>query len=241
MQRTDLKGFYSGGYFLLRTGTPDKRPPTKEAWPTDYLVSLSECVSGPRLSVVWGWEPGSPQTAREFGIPEARMNDFIDWCRSGYKDQLDLFSMFYSPDAARAFVKTFELPTDELHLIGIGLPKEIQPGWLIKAKNASQFGTVESFGIVRQIEKAEPLDESGAALGYDIVSFDHDDFSHSWLCSYLERDMYDLFGIHANQIGLLDGFADASTVRDWIAEDEEQGFRAEPEPYEMWLLVSYPL
>ena len=67
------------------------------------------------------------------------------------------------------------------------------------------------------------------------------DFGHSWLCSGLERDMHERFGIRANNKGLLDSYADAKQVYDWIADDAMQGARAEPEPYALWLLLAYPL
>jgi hypothetical protein len=53
--------------------------------------------------------------------------------------------------------------------------------------------------------------------------------------------MHDLYGIRPNPYGLIDTFTDAKKVHDWIAEDNLQGTRAEPEPYAPWLLVSYPL
>ena len=78
-------------------------------------------------------------------------------------------------------------------------------------------------------------------LGFEIASFAYHDFGHSWLCSGINQDMYQLYGIHPNAYGLIDTAEDARKVYDWIAEDEMQGRRAEPEPYAYWLLVSYPL
>ena len=63
----------------------------------------------------------------------------------------------------------------------------------------------------------------------------------SWLVSGLARDMHDRFGIHPNPYGLIDSLEDAMKIYAWIAEDEQKGYRAEPEPYYPWLLVDYPL
>jgi len=40
---------------------------------------------------------------------------------------------------------------------------------------------------------------------------------------------------------VLDSYTDAKQINDWIAEDEGKGTRAEPEPYDFWLVLSYPL
>jgi hypothetical protein len=53
--------------------------------------------------------------------------------------------------------------------------------------------------------------------------------------------MHELFGIRPNQYGLISTYDEAKKVHDWIAEDNMQGTRAEPYPYDAWLLVSYPL
>lgn len=53
--------------------------------------------------------------------------------------------------------------------------------------------------------------------------------------------MNKLLGLRANARVLIDTYADAKKVNDWIAEDDGKGVRAEPEPYDFWLLVSYPL
>ncbi len=96
-------------------------------------------------------------------------------------------------------------------------------------------------GIAGRIKQGISVDPSGTPLGYDVVSYSYSDFAHSWLCSGLEHDMHKLFGIRTNALGLLDSFADAKQINDWIAEDEGQGRRAEPEAYDFWLLLSYPL
>jgi hypothetical protein len=53
--------------------------------------------------------------------------------------------------------------------------------------------------------------------------------------------MVNLYNIRPNSSGLIDSYDDAKKVYVWIAEDHMQGHRAEPEPYDIWLLISYPL
>lgn len=74
-----------------------------------------------------------------------------------------------------------------------------------------------------------------------MVTYSYNDFGDSWLCSNLQHEMYKLFGIRPNQYGLMNSAEDARKIYDWIAEDEMQGRRAEPEPYYFWLLMSYAL
>lgn len=97
-------------------------------------------------------------------------------------------------------------------------------------------------GIAKRVKQGIAVEPGGTPIGYDILSYGgYRDFGHSWLCSGLEKDMHELFGIRANELGLLATYDDARKVYEWIAEDECKGIRAEPEPYDMWLLLSYPL
>ena len=120
-----------------------------------------------------------------------------------------------------------------MYIIGAGLPKYLQPAWF-DVEDDNQ-------GVEGRIKQGLLMEEPNAILGYDVVSYSYHDFSHSWLCSHLEQDMNDKFGIRANQYGLLDTFEDAQKINDWIAEDEMKGTRAEPEPYDFWLIASYDL
>ena len=40
---------------------------------------------------------------------------------------------------------------------------------------------------------------------------------------------------------MIDSYEYAKKIYDWIAEDEQKGTRAEPEPYDFWLLTSYSI
>lgn len=229
---TELQDFYSGGYFLIRMGRPDWGYPFDEYLPDGNLMSLSNCICKNRLMIHWGWTPGDKEAALDFGIHEHQWDDFVDWCGTAYLEYMDVFSMFYSPDGAREFIKRFDLDTEDLFIVGAGLPQELQINW----QNED-----DENGVVKRIQQKLPLEPSDSVLGFDVISYSYTDFSTSWLCSGLERDMNDLFNIRTNEIGLLASFEDAKTIYDWIAEDEQKGTRAEPEPYDFWLLTSYPI
>lgn len=233
METVDLRDFYSGGYFLIRAGYPDWPPPFGEFLPTRSLISLSKCICRDRLSVIWAWDPGDRDAALRFGISKTQLDEFVTWCGTAYLESIDMSSMFYSTDAARDFIKRFELNTDNLFIVSAGLPKALHRAWLEEE--------ADNRGIAKRVKQALPIEKSGEPLGYDVVSYSYTDFAHSWLCSGLERDMNQHFGIRTNARGLIDTYVDAKKVNDWIAEDEGKGIRAEPEPYDFWVIVSYPL
>ncbi|MBI1257692.1 MAG: hypothetical protein GC204_09500 [Chloroflexi bacterium] len=227
----DLSDYYSGGYFLIRADKP--------TWPqlqTDLLPEKLLSLSGhicPRLKVYWGWTPGDRETALRFGIPEDKWAEFVEWCRTGYLADLDVVSMFYSPEAARRFVERFLPNTANLYLIGTGLHKSSEEmNW----RNPSE-GRVE--GIEKQIEQHLPLIKCGTALGFEVVSLSYNDYGCSWYCNHTAEDLGTLFDIRPGQYGLIETREAAQHINDWIAE--APGSRGEPEPYDYWLLVSYPL
>ena len=98
-------------------------------------------------------------------------------------------------------------------------------------------GRVE--GIEKQIEQHLPLAEDGTALGFEVVSLSYSDYGCSWYCNHTAEDLGTLFGIRPGQFGLIETREQAQQVNDWIAEDPVH--RGEPEPYDYWLLMSYPL
>lgn len=231
MDKVDLNNFYSGGYFLIRAGHPGWEQLKTDLLP-EMLISLSECIC-PKLSVHWGWNPGNKQAALNFGIPAEKLDAFVEWCN--HTQDIEFDSMFHTLDAARRFVDQFVPNHDKLLLLGAGLPRHLEvANWREPSKG-------ESYGIEKRIEAQLPIVQGGDPLGFDVLSFSYGDLAHSWLCSYLHVEMNQQFGIRPNQYGLLDNEQDAQKIYDWIAEDDMKGHRAEPEPYDYWLLLSYPL
>jgi hypothetical protein len=229
-----LDDYCSGGYFLVRPGRPDWGSSFWNFVPEGDLISLSHCVCRDRLEVSWGWTHGNREAALRFGIADERWEEFRAWCEGEFlnHESVDFDGMFHSVNGARAFVRQFNINHLDLALIGAALPKALIDLWSDEAPAPA--------GIDKRIRARLAVEPGGDVLGYDVVSFGFGDFGHSWLCSGLDKDMYDLFGIRANNYGLLATFQEAKQVYDWIAEDDCKGQRAEPEPYDFWLLMSYP-
>jgi hypothetical protein len=229
----DLNDYYSGGYFLLRADKPDW-PQLKTDLLPEKLVSLSTCMC-PRVSVGWGWDPGDKQAALDFGVPAERLDEFVAWCGYASETEIGVWSMFYSIDIARQFIRRFAPDTTDLKLIGVGLPNDL-------AQNRWPQIIKEGKGVDHQIQQRLPIEAGGEILGFDVVTYSYNDFGDSWLCSDLQQEMYNLFSVIPNQYGLLNSAEDARKIYDWIAEGEKLGIHgAEPEPYDFWLILSYPL
>jgi hypothetical protein len=234
MELIDFRHFISAGYFLIQAGNPMWEQLETELLP-EKLISLSDCIAN-KFNVAWGWTTGNKSLALQFGIREALWDEFVIWSQNAYLGDMDIWSMFYSPKAARQITNRFVDVSDNLHLIGVGLPLELEgTNWRELAQDR------EIYGIEKRIEQRVPMAEGGIPLGFEVASFEYGTFGHSWLCSYLHLEMNKLFGIRPAQYGLMRSEQDARQVYEWIREDEMRGQRAEPAPYDYWLLVEYPL
>ncbi|MBK9123172.1 MAG: hypothetical protein IPM16_08635 [Chloroflexi bacterium] len=233
VDQRDLEACTALGYVLIRRGNPEWYW-SAPLLPSD-LISLSRCISRFRLDLFWGWSDRYAEEVSAFGIPDAMVDEFREWCGSGHRADGSPWAVFSNPAAARKFAVRFHLPMDDFWLIGVGWPN-VQGG-----KALPNLLVVRERADTVWHAPVPELDRTGIVLGYDVVGVEGGDFSHSWLCSNLQVDMNEMYGIRPNTYGLIDTYEDARRINDWIDEDEMQGFRAEPEPYSTWLLVSYPL
>jgi hypothetical protein len=232
----DLGDYVAGGYFVVKYCDDG-------FWRSDLMpervISLSGCI-GNVLDIMWGWNiNGSKQDISDFGISELNLKAFQVWC--GGKDPGGLQSL----EIARQFIKQFLPHDNDVLLVGAMLHRELVDDFVEMTKGvddplqSSQIKRV--YGVHYGLAQRQVVPSNGQALGYEVISLFDSNFSCSWLCSNLQQDMYALFGIRPNQYGLINNYEDAKKVYEWIAEDKQQGFRAEPLPYHPWLLVQYPI
>jgi hypothetical protein len=73
-----------------------------------------------------------------------------------------------------------------------------------------------------------------------VASYLYNILNCSWLCSGIHIEMNQLYSIRPGNYGLLQQ-NEAKQVYEWITEDGYWGLRGEPEPYDYWLLVDYPI
>jgi hypothetical protein len=171
----------------------------------------------------------------------------VQWENRELQAELGHPNVFYTLAAAQTIANEFLPDKSYLHILGIALPQTLVEDFL--SDNQQTTFSVEKqtyedtlYGINAVLREAKPPEAGASVIGHEVLSsYGLGQIGHSWLCSGLERDMHDLFNIRPNPHGLIDSLADAMRVYAWIAEDEQKGHRAEPEPYYPWLLVDYPL
>ncbi len=239
----DLTRYAAGGCFIIKSAprdadrSPDLLP--------EQLISLSRCICPYSVSVYWGWEGGKnyPE-ALASGVPPDKLPELEAWSAKGGAADIDYPNVFLRPEPARAFIDQFLPDHGSLHLLGIALHHDLVDDFLLLKQRAydphTQQEIEEVIGVSRAVSQRQPVTRGGDLLGFEVLSYDQT-LGHSWLCSGLEREMHQLFGIRPNAHGLIDTEAEAMQVYRWIAEDAQQGHRAEPEPYYPWLVIRYPL
>ncbi len=244
MSAIDLNDYVAAGYFITKYSTEGfwKSPLMPER-----VISLSNCI-GKTVMVYWDWDVEMHrEEILDFGIPIEKFSAFQKWsARADTEKGVVYPNVFHHLEDARQFITDFVPAQDDLFLIGAALPKALADSLLADGQRITRSVNKQpdsffiTYGVSQALTDKREIESSGEVLGYEIVSYDMGYLGHSWLCSNLEKDMNDLFGIHPNQYGLIETYEEAKKVYDWIAEDEMKGHRAEPEPYYPWLLVRYP-
>jgi hypothetical protein len=241
----DLNDYVWGGFFVATYAADGwwKSPLVPER-----IISLSRHI-GRVLPVTWGWEPDKNRVElRRFGIREYQYQDFHQWAVTC---DADLFG-YYDLDETQEMIRRF-IPKDwAVLLLAAGLHRELVDEFLTykpypdEHPNYIVWSSPDHDERQRQflaghvVNDRDPLPEGGVTLGYEILSYEMG-LEHSWLSSGLLEVMLEQFNIRPNSYGLIDSYAEAKQVYEWIAEDKMQGTRAEPEPYYPWLIVQYPV
>lgn len=230
------EGFYSAGYFIIKAyDAPDSF--TRGLMP-NKLLSVSKCFCT-QVSVGWGWEPGDRDAALKFGIREEQWEEFRAWSHAAHPTEMGLWEMFHTPEAAVRFVQRFLKGVDDIHVIGVGIPHDIEATYW---RTAQGHFDSEDYGVEHRIDQHLPMASGGQFLGFDVAGFmGYGNFECSWWCNHGHYDVFPLFGPIVGNYGLFKTENDAKRVYDWIAEDKMQGGRAEPQPYYYWLLMEYPV
>lgn len=237
MSGIDLKDYVAGGYFITKLSTQGfMRTPYFQH---EQVISLSSCINPSFKEPVWGWEFEKHKIEISMrGMPEEKLAESRRELEEFQKAR-GFFRLFFNLSYARRFIKKWVQNPEEIILLGIGLPKNLVQNFLARKLDKQYDLSQDLTRMSVMLQQNTVLSPRGAIKGFEVVSYGYDNFGHSWLCSNLQVDMYDRFGIEAGEHGLLGTYEDAMKVYEWIAEDDEKVHRAEPEPYFPWLIVQY--
>ncbi|MBI1277350.1 MAG: hypothetical protein GC179_04405 [Anaerolineaceae bacterium] len=238
MDNIDLNDYVAGGYFVAK-------PIQRETWMSvdllpEQITTLSSCLNKSKVQIYWGWHTDNPsERIAELGISNEKLDNFKRWSAS---DEVGFPNVFYTLQVAQSFIAEFLSYTSEFSVFGVGLPKAIVAKFLIDNQQKLHHRETNTFsnelyGTNLVLSHLEPLKPNGNILGFEILSYMYSNLDHSLLCNYLEREIFQIFGIRPNQYGLIQTYKDAMKIYEWMWEDENRG---EPEPYYPWLIVQYP-
>ena len=193
-------GLLSAGFVLTR---PVERAPF---WSADLLperiLTFSDCLAK-FLPGTWAlrWVEAEPAerkaSAQAFGFNSQELERLLDWTTEAQNDGRFLWpNVFGSLEAARAFLREFNPPVPDLFLLGLGLPEDRREAAL--AEQAPPPGGGPS-GIYELLQEPKPLPEGGTFLGWEILGTElFGGQFHSWLCSGLEKVVYERLGGRPN-------------------------------------------
>lgn len=226
MSEINLDEYYSAGYFLIRK---NKRPPWLDepvGLVPDQVISLERGLCT-KFNLGWGWGSDYHTDAIDFGIDETKWAEFVNWCADHQYKDIEGWSMFYSTDAIRRFIRQFipESKWDRLVIVGAGLHQSCEADW------REPYGRD---GVEIRILQHLPMEQGGHILGFEVSSYAHNNFDHTWFSHGHHKGVFEELGIRPGAYGLLQTREEAIRARDYTDEHDCYG-------YEYWLLVSYPL
>ncbi len=227
MNHINLDDYYSAGYFLVRKSNRPFWLTEPARLVSEDLISL-ESEFCPKFHLSWGWDSDRHHLAIEFGIDPTRIGALERWCYTHHRNDIDVWIMFHSTKAVQAFVNQFipKSERDGLLIIGAGLHQSAHDAW------QDDDETIE--GVEKRILEKLPIEIGGQILGFEVASYAHNDFDHTWLSHGHHKGIFEEYDIRPNQYGLLHSQQDAIIARDYT--NLHDGYI-----YDYWLLVSYPI
>jgi hypothetical protein len=224
-----MNEYVSGGYYVIKA---IPRPSGVSEVLPDTLLTLSNCFTTVLTDIVQlQWDKfenvseAIAEEATEFGIPEARIPELVNWAKGQHNSNYLVYS-----EVEPALELLDQFITDRAtHVVGIGLHRSLLESFesqLMKDVN-------KGLGLVELVNEGRPPAEGGNALGFEPLGFEATKF-HSWLCHSAPDGVYKGFGIRPNQLGLIETLNDARQVNEYLLQTG-----AEPAIWEPWLLLDY--
>lgn len=238
MSHVDFKDesdlFISGGYRILKYV---KRPNYSSAdLLPDEILTTSTCMVN-TIPGSWATPWSSDEKierdkiATEFGLNAEDQKAITDWTTLQMNIKaMEFPDIFYSTQAARDFLSLFNIATEKLVIVGIGIRKNI-------AKDFVDTCKVDRLqdGLISTVELGQKLENRGLFLGYEIYGHEGG-WYHSWLCNGLEKVALKKFSIAPNKHGFINDYEDAKKCAEYF-EDPDLG--AETVPWYPWGIFKY--
>lgn len=228
MSDINLDDYYSAGYFLIRKNTAPFWLNNPEHLVPKEIISL-ESEFCPQFNWTWGSDLDRKDDALSFGINETKWSEFEKWCRDHLNKDMHIWTMFYSLTAARLFTHEFipKSKWDGLMLIGAGLHSSCIAEWMELPEPPTE-------GVEFRLQQHLAMESGGQFLGFDVASYAHHNFDHTWFSHHHHQGVFKEYGIRPGTLGLLPTPKEAEIACNYT--NEHDGYY-----YDYWLLVSYPL
>jgi hypothetical protein len=229
------------GYLLLR---PLPRTSFFSSDLPDLLVSASPCLC-PQFpgdyALDWCTMPNErrAETFGAVGIEPDRMPAAREWALTAFDEEFGWPAVFYSVDAARKARASFFRADLDIRVVGLAVESGALDEFL---RETAPPAAVEGFapegagGYHRVAQKRSRLDEGGRLLGFEPLSIEHRQVTHSWLCSQLDVHCTRVLGIRPNAAGAIATLDDARRCCDEISRAE---VGAEPGLWRPFAIVDY--
>jgi hypothetical protein len=232
----DLSDYVAGGYFVMKyTETSDHGFQPSDLLP-ERIISIRGCRSA-TFQIYWGWDTEKHKfDVLHFGIANEKLLALSEWINNSHYSETEHPNVFLKADYALNFASEFLDLSNDFIVIGIGLHNDLVDKFL----EENDYSHDEKHGLIRLLHERLPLKPEGEILGFEPVGYNIN-FSCSWLCSGLEKDIHELYDIRPNPYGLIDSYDEAQKATEWINEDRIGHSRGEPDPYYPWLIVQYPV
>ncbi len=176
-------------------------------------------------------------------------------------------NVFLNLNTAREFHQSYLKHIPDLELIGLGVSKETidkyrryekrsQMRWIAERRMRSEgpvrglfFERLEDYmpdehtfkmredSLLIVLSRYEPIDPSGAVLGFEILADEGCYNFCSHICNGLETDLKEKLGVAFNENGFIDSFEDADRSAQYINQSED----AEPCDWYPSLIMRYDI
>lgn len=233
-------GYIVGGYYLIQGASLQKWMNAKLLPPVIWSASGCICNKVPDMWIfTWTLRPNPDEERRvyqqQLGLTDAQFLELQEYFHSLLDaDEFGYPNVFMHYPLAKKLYSGIFKRIPGLKLISISLPDGEVQGFIDEFE---PHENIAENGVRKKLRQLQKLEPEAAPLGYDVIGYDYADF-HSLICSSLEQEILDKYGVRFNRYGLIDSFEDAAA----IVQDLRSGaFIAEQGYWAAWLVSEYPL